>query len=111
MDWKPFIGQFLNQLAGALPWLLSVLAAAAVLGWSPLGRALLRYLRGREQESMLLEDLIAHTTAMRQEIADAVERLDATDRLLRGQNTADRPPAASEMQAPLNPLPRQVTPH
>jgi len=82
-DFQWYWQAFLYRIPEVLPWLLGGLAGLAAVSLSPLGRALIRHLRSRRAETDLLEDLVTHVGAMRQELGEALERLDAAERRLR----------------------------
>jgi hypothetical protein len=108
MDWHHLFIQLAYNLAAVLPWLLGGALGVAVISVSPLGRVAVRHLRARREEQDLLEELVIQVSAMRQELAEAAERLDGTDRLLR----ALMPPHGAPVQ-PARPstLAPPVTPH
>jgi hypothetical protein len=86
-SWSPYLGSFLNYLMAALPWLVGA-GVFAVVGYaSPLGRALLRYLRDHRRDAELTEEMLLELQALRGTLGEVVERLDGTERLL---NTASR---------------------
>ncbi|MBL8989717.1 MAG: hypothetical protein JNJ80_25835 [Gemmatimonadetes bacterium] len=81
------------------PWILGAGAVAAVVSWSPLGRALLRYLQARRQDAAVNEQLLTELATLRQQLGEIVERLDATEQLLLDRNVRHlaAPPAPREL--------------
>lgn len=108
MNWERYYIALMYNLASALPWILGGLGLLAATAWSPIGRALHRHLTARREEEALLEELLTQVSAMRAELAETTERLDGTDRLLRGLQ-----PPSLPVRRPVTDqsLPPQVTPH
>lgn len=104
-DW--YLAQVIASLIAALPWLVGALGTVAVVSWSPLGRALLRHLKGRRQEAEVAEALLQEIGDLRALLGETLERLDATERRLAQlpSGPAHVPLPAPPREAPLN------TPH
>jgi hypothetical protein len=81
-------------LIQALPWLVGGVVVAGVLGWSPLGRSLRRTTTG---DDAAMREVHGELTAIRQELAEAQERLDYSERLL----------MAPKVDAPIQPVARR----
>ncbi len=82
MNWDWYLQHLLLVLINASPWLLGGAAGLGALFFSPLGRSLVRYLRERERDVGLTEDVLAELTQLRQSLSEVIERLDGTDREL-----------------------------
>jgi hypothetical protein len=111
MNWGWYLAQLLARTVEVLPWLLAGLGGLAIVSFSPLGRGLLRYLRTREDETALNEQLLQELEELRKVLGDVVERLDFTERQMAQKLLGPlRPPALPEA----TPLPRPgqaITPH
>ena len=73
---------FLQALAHNLPWMIGVVAAAGILGWSPLGRSIARALRDRSATLELEESMAAQLSELQRTLSEVNERLDVTERRL-----------------------------
>jgi hypothetical protein len=105
-DFRWYWQVFLYHVPEVLPWLLGGLVGLVAISFSPLGRALVGHLRTRRGEADILEDLVTHVGAMRQELAEALERLDAAERRLR------QPPGKLPIETPSSEgAQRLTTPH
>ena len=90
-----YLDLFLQHLASNLPWML--IAAAGIVGWSPVGRAWARSLRDRGRTLELEESVSRQLAEFEQALADVTERLDLTERRLLqlpGADAAPQRPAA-----------------
>jgi len=80
MNWEWYLAQLVNRSIDILPWLLAGLSGLAVVSFSPLGRGLVRYLRARQAESAINEQMLGELEELRKVLGDISERLDVTER-------------------------------
>ena len=90
--WRNELLSFFNHLAAALPWLLAIIGGGAVVGYSPLGRSLLRFQRERERTNEALESIGSQLGTLHQSLTDVTERLDATEFQLRALKAPEPKP-------------------
>ena len=105
--WRNEVLSFINHLAAALPWILGLAGAGALVGWSPLGRGLLGLRRAQERSNELIDDLAQQLATLQRSLAEVSERLEATEFHLRSLPVAPqrrRLPSAEDAQ------PRNATP-
>jgi hypothetical protein len=94
-----------------LPWVLAGLSGLAVVSFSPLGRSLVRYLRARQDEKAINEQMLGELEDLRKVLGEISERLDVTERRwTQEQLGPPRPPARVE-HLPPPPAEKVVTPH
>jgi hypothetical protein len=93
-----------------IPWALGAGVVAAILSFTPLGKAILRHLTERQRDSELLAVALDDLAALRGSVGEVLERLDVTERRL----ATDRHAA---LNLPLKPNPLEggrvsdITPH
>jgi hypothetical protein len=111
MNWQWYLAQLLARSVEVLPWLLGGLAWLAVVSFSPLGRNLVRYLRTRQDEKAINEQMLGELEDLRKVLGEISERLDVTERRWTQEQLAlPRPPAGME-QLPPAAAEKVVTPH
>jgi hypothetical protein len=111
MNWEWYLGQLINRSIDVLPWLVAGLSGLAIVSFSPLGRGVLRYLRARQGESAVSEQMLGELEDLRKVLGEISERLDFTERrLAQDQRELPRPQLPRELP-PLPPAEKAVTPH
>jgi hypothetical protein len=113
MNWEWYLAQLVNRSIDILPWLVAGLSGLAVVSFSPLGRGLNRYLRGRREEMAITEQMLGEMQELRKVLDEISERLDFTERrLAQHQLEPPRPRALAEkFQSPAPETVAEVTPH
>jgi hypothetical protein len=85
----------------ALPWILGGLGGIALLSYGPIGKALRRLARSRDEETALLTATAASIAEMREVLEQIAERQDFMERAL----------TQSVRPQPLPRASREITPH
>ena len=100
----------LEHAAAALPWVAGAFLLLGVAYYSPLGRAVMRYLREGRRDSALTEAMLAELGELRLALGEVIARLDGTERLLE----RERQTSLARSEPMPRPEPRAqsiVTPH
>ena len=108
---EPISAALLMFALRTLPWIIGGLGVVAVVTWSPLGRALFRFLHERSQEAALNRQLVDELLALRSELGEALERLDLTERRLSQLTPGPEPRSGRGPVAELPNPDRIITPH
>lgn len=111
MEGNEIVFQLSRMILGYLvPAMLGTLGVVGVLSASPFGRGVIEWLRGRRDETELLEAMLHELQQMRATLGETAERLDAMERRLLQERPAPLlPPALTDTALP--PSERVATPH
>jgi hypothetical protein len=111
MNWEWYLAQLVNRSIDVLPWLFGGLSGVAIVSFSPLGRALVRYLRARQDESAITEQMLGELEEVRKVLGEVSERLDFTERRLAQEQLGLLQPRGAVERQPLGPPGAASTPH
>jgi hypothetical protein len=109
MNWEWYLAQLVNRSVDIIPWLFAGLSGLAVVSFSPLGRGLVRYLRARQGEAAVNEQILGELEELRKVLGEISERLDFTERRL-AQDQLTRQEIRPEL-LPRGQVEKVVTPH
>ena len=100
----------LARFVHALPWLLGGFGGLALLSCGPIGRALRRLARSRDEDTALLKGTAAAVAHMQRLLEEMAERQDYMERsLAQGDSSPSRLAAGAAVKAA--PVPHEITPH
>lgn len=103
---------FLQNLLKALPYLLVTGISVGLVSWSPLGRAVLEYLRERKRNMALTQEMLEELSGLRHALGEVTERLDATERNLNmARERGELKQGSASPPTPSSDSPRPITPH
>ena len=111
MNWDWYLAQLLARSVEVIPCLLAGLSGLAVVSWSPLGRNLVRYLRARQEEKAINEQMLGELEDLRKVLGEISERLDVTERRWTQEQLGPPRPHPLVEQVPPPAAERIVTPH
>ncbi len=91
------------QMIRVLPWIVGGVVCAVLLGWSPLGRGVFRWMKRPATDDAAIRELHNELDAVRVELSELQERLDYAERMLATESR-------ERVQLPLQEIEKHLTP-